>query len=85
MSKQTFAVTLPDGTVATRTSATKTYTHVVVGYEPSHWRDGKPTWMTLRWSSSLDLASKEARSAAWRRWLAQNLLREIRVLEVDPR
>jgi hypothetical protein len=54
------AITLPDGRVVTRTSRSRTYSHVIVAEverwdEPGVWR-----WYALRWSSS----AKAAQAAA---------------------
>lgn len=55
-------VTLPDGTVRTRNSKTKVYTHVVVAkLEPGdYWYEKGIRWGVMGWASRLDLAQKTA-------------------------
>lgn len=54
MPTTTFSATLPDGTVVTRKSATKAYTHCLA----IQWSDGR--WVADSWASRLELAQKQA-------------------------
>jgi hypothetical protein len=51
MNKHT--ATCPDGTVVTRNSKTRTYSHCVVV-----WRELRKAWVVEGWASRLDLAQK---------------------------
>lgn len=50
--KKKLSVTLPDGTIATRTTA-RTYTHVIAN---QHYQTGD--WFVSTWCGSLKLAQK---------------------------
>lgn len=83
--KRIHSVTLPDGTVATRTSASRKYEWVVIAKD-----EGRPIdttyhtsgegWYAYRWSSSRDAAEKAA--AQWRSWGYPQYPRTVRVVEV---
>lgn len=56
-----FTVTLPDGTIATRTSPTRTYTHATITWSKG-WAQSEESWGVLRWSASLGNAASALRS-----------------------
>ncbi len=57
-------VTLPDGTTATRTSKTRTYSHVVIGEVERYSAPGTWTWAAITWSMTEANAAKAAASAS---------------------
>jgi hypothetical protein len=68
MAATKFTATLPDGTTITRTSKTKTYSHVVISELVSP--DGTSRFIGAEWASRSDLAQKNA--AKWdRNWAKQ--------------
>lgn len=58
MARKTFTHKTEDGRVQTRTSASKDYTHVVVGYGTPYGQD--TGWHVIRWSESEANATKAA-------------------------
>lgn len=79
--KTTFRVTLPDGRVATRTSA-HPYTHVVI-VDSIPWNSKEYSWGAWSWSAKLENATKEARRVEARIVGGKSTTREVRVVEVD--